>query len=68
MQSVSRQFGRLLRKGPGDNAKVSVLLSDYEDADKVLGQVRRESISYITHVSPANAPAIIADMPLPPAH
>ena len=40
MQSVSRQFGKLMRKGPGDNAKVSVLLSDYEDADKVLAQVR----------------------------
>jgi len=40
MQSMQRQFGKLLRKGPGDNAKVSMLLSDYEDADKVLAQVR----------------------------
>jgi len=39
MQSMQRQFGKLLRKGPGDNAKVSVLLNDYEDADKVLAQV-----------------------------
>ncbi|CAP60844.1 uncharacterized protein PODANS_1_21130 [Podospora anserina S mat+] len=36
MQSMQRQFGKLLNKGPGDNAKVSVLLKDYEDADKVL--------------------------------
>jgi hypothetical protein len=40
MQSMQRQFGKLMRKGPGDNAKVSVLLNDYEDADKVLAQVR----------------------------
>ena len=41
MQSMQRQFGKLWRKGPGDNAKVSVMLNDYEDADKVLAQVRR---------------------------
>ncbi|KAK4188992.1 hypothetical protein QBC35DRAFT_450747 [Podospora australis] len=39
MQSMQRQFGKLLRKGPGDNAKVSVLLKDYEDADKVIAQI-----------------------------
>jgi amphiphysin len=39
MQSVQRQFGRLMNRGPGENAKVSVLLNDYEDADKVLGKV-----------------------------
>ncbi|KAM7213169.1 protein hob1 [Rhypophila decipiens] len=39
MQSMQRQFGKLLNKGPGDNAKVSVLLNDYEDADKVLAQL-----------------------------
>lgn len=27
-----------MRKGPGDNAKVSMILNDYEDADKVLAQ------------------------------
>jgi len=36
---MHRQFGKLMRKGPGDNAKVSVLLNDYEDADKVLAQL-----------------------------
>ena len=40
MQSMQRQFGKLLSKGPGDNAKVSVILNDYEDADKVLARVR----------------------------
>ncbi|KAK3364461.1 hypothetical protein B0T25DRAFT_66271 [Lasiosphaeria hispida] len=39
MQSMQRQFGKLLRKGPGDNAKVSVLLNDYEDADNVLAKL-----------------------------
>ncbi|KAH8907607.1 hypothetical protein BR93DRAFT_926637 [Coniochaeta sp. PMI_546] len=39
MQSMQRQFGKLRNKGPGDNAKVSVLLNDYEDADKVLVKV-----------------------------
>ncbi|KAL8312795.1 hypothetical protein RB597_005590 [Gaeumannomyces tritici] len=36
MQSMQRSFGRLLNKAPGDNAKVSVMLSDFEDADKIL--------------------------------
>ncbi|KAI1327000.1 hypothetical protein F5Y16DRAFT_206571 [Xylariaceae sp. FL0255] len=39
MQSMQRQFGRMLRKAPGDNAKVAVILSDYEDADKVLAKI-----------------------------
>lgn len=39
MQSMKRQVGKLRNKGPGDNAKVSVLLNDYEDADKVLVKV-----------------------------
>ena len=42
MQSMQRQFGKLMRKGPGDNAKVSMLLNEYEDADKVLAQVSLE--------------------------
>lgn len=39
MQSMQRKFGKLLNRAPGDNAKVSVLLSDYEDADRVLAKV-----------------------------
>jgi len=42
MQSMQRSFGRLLNKGPGNNAKVSVILKDYEDADKVLAKVGRK--------------------------
>lgn len=38
MQSVQRKFGRLMSKNPGDNAKVSVLLNDYEDADRILAK------------------------------
>ncbi|KAJ2994391.1 hypothetical protein NUW58_g1573 [Xylaria curta] len=36
---VERQFGRMLRKSPGDNAKVAVLLTDYEDVDRVLAKI-----------------------------
>ncbi|GAP89930.1 putative SH3 domain signaling protein [Rosellinia necatrix] len=39
MQSMQRQFGRMLHKGPGDNAKVAVLLTDYEDVDRVLAKI-----------------------------
>jgi hypothetical protein len=54
MQSMQRQFGKLLNKGPGDNARVSVLLNDYEDADKVLAKVCRSlenvlSFSWLTN-------------------
>jgi len=36
---MQRQFGKILNKGPGENAKVAVLLNDYEDADHVLSQI-----------------------------
>lgn len=39
MHSMQKKFGRLTHKSPGDNAKVSVLLNDYEDADRVLAKV-----------------------------
>ncbi|KAI0395186.1 SH3 domain-containing protein [Xylariaceae sp. FL0594] len=39
MQSMQRQFGRMLQKSPGDNAKVAVLLTDYEDVDRVLAKI-----------------------------
>ncbi|ORY67451.1 uncharacterized protein BCR38DRAFT_407430 [Pseudomassariella vexata] len=39
MQTMQRSFGKLLNKAPGDNAKVSVLLNDYEDADRVLAKL-----------------------------
>ncbi|KAF6839999.1 sh3 domain signaling protein [Colletotrichum musicola] len=39
MQSMQRQFGRLMSKSPGDNAKIAAILHDYEDADKLLAKV-----------------------------
>lgn len=39
MNSMHRQIGKIRHKGPGDTAKVSVLLSDYEDANKMLNMV-----------------------------
>lgn len=39
MNTMHRQIGRLRKKGPGDTANVSVLLSDYDDADKMLTKV-----------------------------
>ena len=39
MNSMHRQFGKLMSKGPGEAAKISVLLNDYEDADKTLMKV-----------------------------
>jgi hypothetical protein len=42
MQSMQRQFGKLWNKGPGENAKVAVLLKDYEDANEVLAKVLQE--------------------------
>lgn len=39
MKSMNRQFGKLMSKGQGDNAKVSMLIADYEDADKTLTKV-----------------------------
>ncbi|KAK3899314.1 hypothetical protein C8A05DRAFT_37076 [Staphylotrichum tortipilum] len=39
MQSMQRQFGKLWNRGPGENAKVAVLLNDYEDADNVLAKI-----------------------------
>ncbi|KAI1851971.1 hypothetical protein JX265_008223 [Neoarthrinium moseri] len=46
MQSMQRQFGKLMRKAPGDNAKVSVVLNDYEDADKVLAKLIENAKSW----------------------
>ncbi|KAG8166480.1 hypothetical protein KVR01_002169 [Diaporthe batatas] len=46
MQSVQRKFGRLLGRSPGDNAKVSVLLNDYEDADRILAKLIESAKSW----------------------
>lgn len=39
MSSISRQFGRLTTKGAGNDAKIQVLLEDFEQADKCLAQL-----------------------------
>ena len=49
MQSMQRQFGKLLNRGPGDNAKVSILLNDYEDADQLLARVMKMPLSLRCH-------------------
>ncbi|KAI0600699.1 SH3 domain-containing protein [Biscogniauxia sp. FL1348] len=46
MQSMQRQFGRMLHKSPGDNAKVAVILSDYEDADRILAKIIEQTKSW----------------------
>lgn len=43
MHSMQRQFGKLRHKGAGDNAKVAMLLNDYEDADRVLAKVEEHT-------------------------
>lgn len=39
MQSMQRQFGKIVSKVPGDDAKVSVLLQDFTNVDEVLTSV-----------------------------
>ncbi|KAJ0384735.1 hypothetical protein COL922a_007737 [Colletotrichum nupharicola] len=39
MQSMHRQFGKLMNKSPGDNAKIAAILHDYEDAENLLGKI-----------------------------
>ncbi|KAM0325049.1 hypothetical protein ACHAQA_007586 [Verticillium albo-atrum] len=39
MDRINKKFGRMMSKGPGDNAKVSVMLKDYDDADKMLAKL-----------------------------
>ncbi|EMR72303.1 putative sh3 domain signaling protein [Eutypa lata UCREL1] len=43
MQSMQRQFGKLRHKSPGDNAKIAMLLNDYEDADRVLAKILEQA-------------------------
>ncbi|OTA95439.1 hypothetical protein M434DRAFT_69430, partial [Hypoxylon sp. CO27-5] len=48
MQSMQRQFGKLLHKSPGDNAKVAVMLNDYEDADRIIDHTKAWRESWIS--------------------
>ncbi|EKD18928.1 uncharacterized protein L3040_008148 [Drepanopeziza brunnea f. sp. 'multigermtubi'] len=46
MNSMHRQFGKLMGKGAGEKSSVSVLLNDFEDADKMLTQIIEASKSW----------------------
>lgn len=48
MEKMQRSFGRLLHRGPGNNAKVSAILKDFEDASAIL-----QKVCYV--ISPAHA-------------
>lgn len=39
MQSMQRQFGKLMKRSP-DDSQISVLLKDFDDADKLLTRVQ----------------------------
>ncbi|KAL2108664.1 hypothetical protein VUR80DRAFT_3531 [Thermomyces stellatus] len=45
MNSVTRTIGKLTRRSPRDNARVSNLLNDYEDIDKLLAKLVSEARS-----------------------
>lgn len=49
MNSMQRQIAKARGKGGSDNAKVSVLLNDFEDADKMLAKVSPCPISFKVH-------------------
>jgi len=44
---MQRRVVKLTGKSPGDSSKVSVLLNDYEDADKSLTKVGLHSLNGI---------------------
>ena len=46
MQSVQRRFGKFLPR-TADESQVSVLLKDFEDADKMLAKVRHLQLSCV---------------------
>lgn len=55
MERLQRSFTKLTSKGPGDNAKVALILKDYDDAEKFLGKVsekKQPSPLYCVHNSP----------------
>jgi hypothetical protein len=47
MNSMQRQIAKARGKGGENTAKVSVLLNDFEDADKMLTKVSRTGPSFI---------------------
>ncbi len=43
MQSVQRQFGRFMKRS-ADESQVALLLSDFDQIDKLLDKVRRGTV------------------------
>lgn len=39
MQSIQRQYGRVMHKNAEDDAKVTVLINDYNNSDRALGSI-----------------------------
>lgn len=61
---VTRKVGKLMNRGPGDNAKVSVLLNDYEDADRVLAKVISLLLAvYTLHTACRVVPSMLTSLP-----
>lgn len=59
MERINKKFGRMMSKGPGDNAKVAIMLKEYDDADKMLAKVN--------HHKPPTCSALSRPfLPLPP--
>jgi hypothetical protein len=56
MQSMQRSFGKLLNRGPGDNAKVSILLKEYDDTEQVLEKVMSLPMPPPPPLSPPTTP------------
>lgn len=48
MQSMHRQFGKLMKRS-ADDSQVSVLLKDFDNADKLLAKVQTNAL-YSIHV------------------
>lgn len=51
MQSMHRQFGKLMKRS-ADDSQVSVLLKDFDNADKLLTKVQTNAL-YSIHVMEA---------------
>lgn len=52
MQSIQRQYGRVMHRGAEDDAKVTVLINDYNNSDQALASVSELMLSHFKE--PAN--------------
>ena len=58
MQTVQRRFGKFLPR-TADESQVSVLLKDFEDADRMLAKVGLAPIAASSHIVVSSPPQII---------